>query len=117
MKKKAILPVKKTLWPIFSRIIECDKPQETIFKGPQAILTITVELRTYRSIFLGTDRLLKTQFFEKKAKFPVKKTLWPNFSRIIERDKHQWTICKGPKGFLVITVELIREFFKDLSVC
>ena len=32
------------MWPIFSRIIECDKPQGTIFKGPQAILTITVEL-------------------------------------------------------------------------
>ena len=104
--------MKKTLWPIFSRIIECDKPQETIFKGPQAILTITVELRTYRSIFLGTDRLLKTQFFEKKAKFPVKKTLWPNFSRIIECDETPAKTCKGPKGIRIITLEPTRAFFR-----
>ena len=102
--------MKKTLWPIFSRIIECDKPQETIFKGPQAILTITVELRTYRSIFLGTDRLLKTQFFEKKAKFPMKKILWPIFSPIIECDKPQGTIYNGPQAILTITVEIIRAF-------
>ena len=35
--------MKKVLWPIFSPIIECDKPQWTIYKGPQAILTIIVE--------------------------------------------------------------------------
>ena len=75
MKKKAILPVKKTLWPIFSRIIECDKPQETIFKGPQAILTITVELRTYRSNFLGTKRLLRKQIFEKKGNISSEKNI------------------------------------------
>ena len=28
--KKAMIPVKKRFWPIFSRIIECDKPQGTI---------------------------------------------------------------------------------------
>ena len=35
--------MKKILWPIFSRIIERDKPQRTVFKGPKAVLTITVE--------------------------------------------------------------------------
>ena len=44
----------------------------------------------------------------------MKKTLWPIFSRIIECDKPQGTICKGPKDFLVVTLELIRELFKDL---
>ena len=39
-----MFPVKKTLWPIFSRIIECDKPQGTFYKGPKAFLTFTVEL-------------------------------------------------------------------------
>ena len=161
--------MKKTMWPIFSRIIECDKPQGTIFKGPQAILTITVELirafledlrgcwkhqflkkrqyfqwkrlcglfflvlsnvtnlrvqflrvhklfwqlcRIYKSISWGPERLLKTPIFEKKAIFPVKKTLWPIFSRIIECDKPPGKYYKGPEDILVITVEPIRAFFR-----
>ena len=44
----------------------------------------------------------------------MKKILWPIFSRNIECDKPQGTVCKGPKGFLVISVEVIRDFFKDL---
>ena len=51
----------KILLPIFSHNIECDKPQGTFCKGPQAILTITVEL--IRAFFLGPESLLKTQFF------------------------------------------------------
>ena len=35
--------MKKLLWPFFSREIECEKPQGTFCKGPQAILTIIVE--------------------------------------------------------------------------
>ena len=31
-------------WPVFRRIIECEKPQETIYTGPQATLTFTVEV-------------------------------------------------------------------------
>ena len=34
----------KTFWHLSPRIIECDKPHETIYKGPQAILTIRGEL-------------------------------------------------------------------------
>ena len=30
--------------PIFSRVIEFHKPQETTYKGPQGILTNTVEV-------------------------------------------------------------------------
>ena len=55
--------MKEILWPIFSRNIECDKPHGRFCKGPQAILTITVEL--IRAFFLGPESLLKTQFFEK----------------------------------------------------
>ena len=61
----------------FYRIINCNKTQETIYKGPQAILTITVEF--IRNFFIGPKRLLKTQIIEKKAIFPVKKTLWAFF--------------------------------------
>ena len=41
--EKAKFSVKKRLQHFFSRIIEHDKPRETVYKGPKAILTITVE--------------------------------------------------------------------------
>ena len=54
--------------------------------------------------------LLKTKTLEKKnAIFPVKKSFWPIFSRIIECDKCQGTMCKGPTGILTITVEVLRS--------
>ena len=33
----------KSFCPIFPRIIECDKPLGTFQKGPQAVLTLTVD--------------------------------------------------------------------------
>ena len=47
----------------------------------------------------------------------MKKILWPIFSRIIECDKPQGTVCLGPKGVLTITLEPIRALFWDLSGC
>ena len=68
----ANFPMIKILLPIFSHNIECDKPQGTFCKGPQAILTITVEF--IRAFFLGPESLLKTQFFFlKKGKIPSEK--------------------------------------------
>ena len=88
----------KILLPIFSHNIECDKPQGTFCKGSQAILTITVEL--IRAFFLGPESLLKTQFFFlKKAKFPVKKTLWPIFSGSMECDKPAGKFVRVQKVF------------------
>ena len=34
-----------------SRIIECDKPQGTIYKGPQGNLTVTVEVKRSFVVF------------------------------------------------------------------
>ena len=45
----AKFPVKNILWPSFSRIIVCEKPQKTICKGPEGILTIVLE--PLRAIF------------------------------------------------------------------
>ena len=40
---------------------------------------------------------MKTQNFEKKAAFPVKKIVWPIFPRnIIEHKKTQETLHEGP---------------------
>ena len=40
----------------------------------------------------------------------MKIILSPVFSRIIERDKPQGIICKGAKGTLTITGQIIRSF-------
>ena len=61
-------------------------------------------------ISLGSKRLLKHKFSEKKANFPGKKRFWPIFSRIFECDKPQVTNCKGPKDILAITVEARGSF-------
>ena len=38
---------------------------------------------TYKSIFFGLERLLKTQFLKKKAKLPVKKKMFDQFYLVI----------------------------------
>ena len=43
LQRKSAFPVKKRFWPIFYRILDCDKPQGTNCKGPKGILAITVE--------------------------------------------------------------------------
>ena len=69
--------------------------------------------------YLATpSMLLKTKTLEKKkAIFPVKKRFWPIFSRIIECDKCQGTLCKGPKGILTFIVEVIGSFLKHIGNC
>ena len=91
-------------WPVFRRIIECKKPQEAIYTGPQATLTLLWKLW---KVSLGPKRLLKTQFFGKKAKFPVKKKFWPIFSRIFECEKPRGSKSKDPKGIPAFNVEAI----------
>ena len=61
--------------------------------------------------------MLKIQIFEKKAKFQVKKNVWPYFSRIIEQEKCQGTFFEGPEAILTNTVELIGAFLKVPKGC
>ena len=49
-------------------------------------------------VSLGPKWLLKTQFFGKKANFPVKKKFWPIFSRIFECEKPRGS-KKGSNGY------------------
>ena len=69
--------MKKRFWPSSPRIIECDKLQEQPISvqkffdnycGKYNILSVTLE------------RLLETQFFEKKNTFPLKNFLAVSFS-------------------------------------
>ena len=113
--KKGNFSSEKKLWPIFSRVIECHKPYGTICKGPTDIPTITLEV--IWSFLEHLRGCCKHKILKKKANLPVKKILWPIFSRTIECHKPQWTFYKGPKGILTITVEHIRAFFQDLRGC
>ena len=81
MREKANFPVKKRFWPIFSPIMECDKPQGIICK-----------------------------FLNKKANFPVIKIFGPIFSSIIEHDKRQGTTYKGTQGLLTRFVQATHSF-------
>ena len=54
--------------------------------------------------------LLKTQLFEEKAIFPVKKKFQPACSRIIECDNPEGNVCREPNGILTNTVKVTRSF-------
>ena len=102
--KKGKLSSEKSFWPVFSLILESDKPQGKIYEGPQGILTNTVEVTGL--ILLHLRGCWKHKFLKKKANFPVKKRFWPNFWRILEFDKPQLTRYTGQQSFLTITVEV-----------
>ena len=107
--KRANFSVKKCICPILFRIFEFDKPQKTIHKSQKDILTIIVKVI---KVFLGPERLLKTQTFEKKCTFPVNKCICPIFSQIVACVKPQKTFYRGQKDNLTITVVVIRSFFR-----
>ena len=52
--------------------IECDKPQETYYSVPQALLTITVELMG--ALFQDLWSCLKQKFLKKRQSFQWKKS-------------------------------------------
>ena len=102
----------RSFWPIFPRMIECNKPLGTIIKGPEAILTGTVELKG--ACFRDLRGCWKHKFLEKRASSPVKKMFWPFFSRNIEQDKRQRTTYKGTQGNLTSLVQATCSFLQDL---
>ena len=106
--KKANFPVKKRFWPIFSKTIECDRPQGTIYGGSRGILTIFMEVTGI--ILQHLRSCLKHKFLKKKANFPVKKKIWPIFSPIIECDKPPGIFCKYPQKKLTATLGGTRSF-------
>ena len=69
--------MKKCICLIIYQIIECDKPQETIYKGHKDFLTINVEV--IRSFFKTKEVVENTNFWE-KGNFLVYKYFFPVFS-------------------------------------
>ena len=76
--KKANFPVKKKFWPVFSPIIGRRKPQGTFYKGPKE-RCFDNYCGSYKIFSVTPKKLLKTQFFEKKATFPKQKINYPLF--------------------------------------
>ena len=107
--------MKNWFWPIFSRIIECDKTQGTIYKGPQSIPTNTVEVT--RSFLEHLRGCWKHKFFEKQRQAFPWKFFSPNFSPLIDCDKLQETRYKFSKNILTITVEDKKAILWDLKLC
>ena len=105
--KNSSFLVNKSFWLNFPGIFEHDKPHGTFRKGPQGILTITVEV--IRSFPLQLRGCWKRKFLKKRQSFQWKKLL-TDFSRIIEYDQPQGTIYNGPQGILTKTREVIGSF-------
>ena len=107
--KKGSFPVNKCICPIFSQIVDCDKPQETICKSQKDILTVYVQVIR---VFFRIREVAEKTNFGKKGKFPVNKSICPMFSQIVECDKLQERIYKGQKDFLTINVVVKRSIFR-----
>ena len=85
--KKANFPVKKSFWPVFSLILECDKPAGRIYEYPQSNLTNFFEVKGL--ILLHLRSCWKHKILKRKAKFPEKKSFCCIFSRFIECGRPQ----------------------------
>ena len=109
--QKAIIPVKKTLWPIFSRSIEHDKCQRTIRWDQRVFWHFWASLEFFS---IGPNRLLQNHFVKKNAIIPVIKI---NFSCCIESDKHQATTFGGPQVVLTIILQATWSFLRELRCC
>ena len=75
--KNATFSVRKCICLIIYQIVECDKPQETIYKGQKDFLTINVEV--IRSFFETKEVVENTNFWE-KGNFLVYKYIFSVFS-------------------------------------
>ena len=91
---------KRKIVAYFFRIIECDKPYGTIYKGPEANLTSTVEV--FRSFPLDLRACWKHKFLE-KSNVSNEEKFCPVFPRSVEGDKPHGTVCKCQKVGLAKT--------------
>ena len=78
------------VWRIFFQIIEYGRQLSNSLLGSTRSLSIYGA--SYKIISLRPERLLKTQIFEKTAKFQEKETFWRKFSCKREDDKLHGTI-------------------------
>ena len=66
---------------------------------------------SFEFVSVGPKRLLKTQIFEKTGNLSSEeKKIWPIFFHIIDCDRPEGTLCKGPLGNLTKAVEVLGSF-------
>ena len=105
--------MKKSFWPIFSRIIECDKFQGTLCKGPQGIPAITVQV--VRSVLQDLLKwLLKTRSFEKTGNISSEEKILAKFflvlSSVTSVRESKKINCLGPRRLLK------TQFFQKYAI-
>ena len=93
-------------------MIDCEKPRETVYKGPKGIPAYSVE--EIRSVHYEL-RFCSKHKFRKKSTFPEKKSVWPVISRTIEDEKCQVTKYEGKKGILTSIALAKLSFLWDLN--
>ena len=96
--KNSFFRDEKSFWRIFPRNIEYEKHQGTIYKGPEIVLTFTLELVT--SFFEDLRSCWKHKFLKKKKGNPSsEEKKRPIFSRFIEQGKLMEQFIKAHKMF------------------
>ena len=106
-KKKTIFPMEKRFWPTFSDY----RMWQTSGDNLQWSTRFSDNYcGSYKIIPLTSRSLLKTQSFEKKANFPVKKIFWPGFSRIIVRTNVREQLSRVHKVFWHLLWKLEDNF-------
>ena len=97
----------------FARIFERDKPRATNCKGPNAIRHL---LWTLSDHFFGPKMSIETNI-PKNSCFHWDNRFWSVFRRIIEGEKPEAALYRGPQATLTLTVEVVRWFLWDLRGC
>ena len=102
--------MKKSFWPILTPIIECPKPQGTVYNSSEASVTITLgNLRSFLQDLRGS---WKHDFLKKKRNYSSEV-----FSRLLAFDKPQGTVFISPEASLAITDKKLRSFLQDIRGC
>ena len=101
----------KSFWHVFPRIIDCDQHQGTIYKGPQNILTFTLEHLSEH--FLDLRGCWKHKVFKKRQFFQWRKN-FGLFSSFYRTWKAQGTVYRGPQDVSTTIVQMMRTFLWHL---
>ena len=105
-KKRKKFQWRKEFGVLFSRIIGKEKCQGRVCEAPEGNFTSIVQ-DIWSFLW---DVICREPNFSKKGYLPGDNRFWAIFSRNIECGKPPGTICKGTKGTLTFTVEVIRSF-------
>ena len=102
--KTAVFTMKEVFGPFFFVLSSVTKLKEQIIRVYRLLRQLLWNLLEH---FLGPKRLLKSQIFEKKANFSVKKNFCSIFSRNIDHENWQGTFYKGLQGILTLIVQIL----------